>query len=203
MIGAESCTFATRSMSEPIHRLFFALRPDAAAAGEIESAAAAIKASGRLLGRWVQPSKHHLTVHFLGNHAGRPENLIERARAAAARVRLAPFEIVLDRAETFGARRQSPCVLRCTPQSDGLLEALRAALGGVLADAGLARWLEKRFTPHVTIAYVEGTLSEPIAIPATAWNVQDFALVESHGAAAQHEVLAQWPLRDSGDRAGC
>ena len=190
-------------MSEPIHRLFFALRPDAAAAGEIESAAASIKASGRLRGRWVQPSKHHLTVHFLGTHSGRPESLIERARVAAAQVRLASFEIVLDRVETFGARRQSPCVLRCAPQSDRLLEALRATLGAELAEAGLARWLEKRFTPHVTIAYVDGTLDEPIAIPAVAWRARDFALVESHGAAAQHEVLAQWPLRDSGDRAAC
>jgi len=84
-----------------------------------------------------------------------------------------------------------------------LLEALRATLGGVLADAGLARWLEKRFTPHVTIAYVDGTLDEPIAIPAVAWRAQDFALVESHGAAAQHEILDQWPLRDKGDRAAC
>ena len=93
-------------MSEPIHRLFFALRPDPAVAQEIESAAAAIKASGRVRGRWVQPSKYHLTLHFLGSHAGRPIGLIEAALTAAQRVRAAPFEVELERVETFGARWQ-------------------------------------------------------------------------------------------------
>jgi 2'-5' RNA ligase len=185
-------------MSEPNHRLFFALRPDAQVARAIEFATAAIKASGRVSGRWVQPSKHHLTVHFLGNHAGRPASLIERARAAAQQVRLAPFEIELDRVETFGGRRQSPCILRCPLRSDRALEILRATLGYALADAGLAHWLEKRFTPHVTIGYVDRGLSEPIAIQTLTWRVQDFALVESHGPAAQHEVLDQWPLSEPG-----
>lgn len=185
-------------MSEPAHRLFFALRPDAAAARQIERAAASIKASGRVRGRWVQPSKHHLTVHFLGSHAGRPASLIERARAAAQHVRIAPFEIELERVETFGARRQSPCVLRCSPHSDRSLGMLRAALSEALADAGLAGWLEQRFTPHVTVAYIDGTLDEPITIPAITWRVQNLTLVESHGATAQHEVLDQWPLRGPG-----
>ncbi len=185
-------------MSEPIHRLFFALRPDAAAAHEIECAAASIRASGGVRGRWVQPSKHHLTVHFLGSHVVRPADLIERARAASQHVRIAPFEIELERVETFGARRQSPCVVRCSPHSDHSLEMLRATLGEALADEGLGRWLEQRFTPHVTIAYIEGGLSEPIAIPPIAWCVRGFALIESHGASAQHEVLDQWPLREPG-----
>jgi 2'-5' RNA ligase len=185
-------------MSEPIHRLFFALRPDPAVARAIECAAASIRASGRVRGRWVQPSKHHLTVHFLGTHAGRPADLIERARAAAQHVRIAPFQIELERVETFGARRQSPCILRFSKQSDHLLGWLRAALGGALAEAGLAPSLEDRFTPHVTIAYVEAGLGEPIAIPPIAWDVQGFTLIESHGATAQHEVLDQWPLRKPG-----
>jgi len=182
-------------MSEPVHRLFFALRPDAAVAREIESAAASIRASGRVRGRWVQPSKHHLTVHFLGAHAGRPADLIERARAAAQHVRIAPFQIELERVETLGARRQSPCILRVSKHSDRLLESLRAALGTALGEAGLAHWLEQRFTPHVTIAYIEAGLGEPISIPPIAWDVQDFTLIESHGATAQHDVLDQWPLR--------
>ncbi len=185
-------------MSAPIHRLFFALRPDADVAREIESVAATIKASGRVRGRWVQPSKHHLTVHFLGNHAGHPALVSERARAAAQHVRLAPFDIELARVETFFARRQSPCVVRCSPDSDCLLDKLRATLGGALAGAGLAHLLEERFTPHVTIGYVDGHLSEPIVMPAIAWRVRDFALIESHGPAAQHDVLDQWSLRGAG-----
>ena len=181
-------------MSEPIHRLFFALRPDADVAREIERTAATIKASGRVSGRWVQPSKHHLTVYFLGSHAGRPANLIELARAAAQRVRLAPFEIELERVETFAGHRQSPCVVRSSPHSDRSLAVLRSKLTGALAGMGLAERLERRFTPHVTIAYVDGSLDEPIEITPIVWRVQDFALVESQGASASHEVVDQWPL---------
>jgi len=75
---------------------------------------------------------------------------------------------------------------------------LRDTLGEALAAVGLARWLEQRFTPHVTIAYVETGLSEPIAITPIAWDVHGFALVESHNATVQHEVLDQWPLHKPG-----
>ena len=183
-------------MPEPTHRLFFALRPDAAAAREIERAAAAIKASKRVAGRWLQTSKHHLTLHFLGSHSRRPADLIERARSAALEVRLPPVDIELERIDTFAARGESPCVLRCSSHSEDALERLRASLAGALVDAGAARWIEKRFTPHVTIAYVKVPLQSPVAIPAIRWRACDFALVESHGATARHELLDQWPLRE-------
>ncbi|HSE11426.1 MAG TPA: 2'-5' RNA ligase family protein, partial [Rudaea sp.] len=142
-------------MIEQTHRLFFALRPDPPAAGEIERAAAVIKAGGRVRGRWVKPPKYHMTVQFLGNHSGRPADVIEKARTAAAQVRMTPFDVVLDHVATFGGhRRSSPCLLRCTPDSDNSVLALRSALGEALAGAGLAGLLEDRFTPHVTIAYV-------------------------------------------------
>jgi 2'-5' RNA ligase len=185
-------------MSASIHRLFFALCPDAEVGREIESTVATIKASGHVRGRWVQPSKHHLTLHFLGSHAARPLNLIERARAAAQRLRLAPFEIELVRIETFGARRQAPCIVRCSAQSDRSLEVLRAKLANALTEMGLEEWVEQRFTPHVTIAYVDGHLDGSIEIPPIAWRVRNFALVESHGATAHHEVLDQWALGEPG-----
>jgi len=185
-------------MSASIHRLFFALRPDADAGREIESTVAAIKTGGRVRGRWVQPSKHHLTLHFLGSHAARPLDLIERARAAAQRVRLAPFEIELVRVETFGARGQAPCIVRCSAQSERSLQVLRAKLGDALIEGGLEAWLEQRFTPHVTIAYVDGRLVGSIEIPAIVWRVREFALVESHGATVRHEVLDQWALGEPG-----
>jgi 2'-5' RNA ligase len=75
---------------------------------------------------------------------------------------------------------------------------LRSKLTDALAGTRLAEWLERRFTPHVTIAYVDGSLDEPIEIPPIVWRVQDFALVESQGVSASHEVLDQWPLREPG-----
>jgi RNA 2',3'-cyclic 3'-phosphodiesterase len=182
-------------MPDETRRLFFALRPDSRVGGEIERAAALVNAGGRVRGRWLQPSKYHMTVQFLGNHPGRPAGIIERACMAAARPRIAPFEVVLDRVATFDGHRKSPCVLRCTPDSEQAVEALRSALGEELATARLADLLESSlFTPHVTIAYVEGSLAEAVPVESIAWQVREFALVESHVRESRHEVLAQWQL---------
>lgn len=181
-------------MPEQIHRLFFALHPDPLVAGEIGRAVAAIQAGGCVRGRWVKPPKRHMTVQFLGTHDARPERVVEQARLAAAQVRLAPFDVVLDRVETFGGHRRSPCVLRCTPDTDAAVRTLHSALGKALAMAGLAQLLEGRFAPHVTIAYVDGSLAKPIAIPPITWPVREFSLVESRGAETSHEVLDRWSL---------
>jgi RNA 2',3'-cyclic 3'-phosphodiesterase len=134
-------------------------------------------------------------VQFLGNHPGRPAAIIERACTAAAQLRIAPFEVVLDRVATFGAHRKSPCVLRCTPDSERTVEALRSALGEALATARLADLLESsRFTPHVTIAYIEGSLAQAVPVESIVWPVREFALVESHVRKSRYEVLAQWQL---------
>jgi 2'-5' RNA ligase len=176
------------------HRLFFALLPDARVAGEIETAAAAIKGSGRIRGRWVKPSKYHLTVQFLGDHTTHAVRIIEQARTAAGNVRLAGFDVVLDRVETFGGQRRSPCLMRCTPASDRSTGSLRSALGDTLAGAGLSELLEDRFTPHVTIAYVDENLDAPIAVQPVCWHVGAFALVDSHVGESRHEVLDRWCL---------
>jgi 2'-5' RNA ligase len=163
-------------------------------AEEIERAAAAIKAGAQVRGRWVKPAKHHMTVQFLGNHAGSPASVIARAGPAAMQVKVAPFEVALDRIETFAGQRQSPCVLRCTPDSDRFVRSLRSALGEALVTAGLANLLEERFTPHVTIGYIDRPLDEPVAIAPVAWQVRQFALVESHIGESRHEILGQWRL---------
>jgi RNA 2',3'-cyclic 3'-phosphodiesterase len=181
-------------MSEQMHRLFFALRPDARVAGEIEGAAAAIRLSRRVRGRWVKPPKHHLTLQFLGDHAAHAGHVIERARAAAASVRSTPFDIVLDRAETFAEQRRSPFVLRCSPDSDKAAGSLRSALGDALATEGLADLLEDRFAPHVTIAYIDGHLSERIAIEPIIWHVREFTFIDSHVGQSRHEALDHWRL---------
>ena len=181
-------------MPGQVHRLFFALRPDTLVADRIARAVAAVNAEGSVRGRSVKPSKHHLTVQFLGTHDGQPARIIEQARVAAARVRLAAFDLVLDRIDTFGGHRRAPCVLRCTADSDASVQTLRRVLGEALVAEGLAHLLEDRFTPHVTIGYAERQLPAPIAIAPITWRVREFALIESHGAEASHVLLDRWSL---------
>ncbi len=175
-------------MVSQMHRLFFAIFPEPPALVAIGRVAARLQAEKALRGRWMAPEKYHVTARFLGDHAD-PTVVIARARAAAVPVRTAPFDLTFDRIVTFRGRHQSPCVVRCTPESDMAIEALWRDLGAASSDV---RGEAGRFVPHLTIAYVDRRLDEPIAIEPVVTRIKAFALVDSHD--AQHEVLARWPL---------
>lgn len=184
-------------MPEQIHRLFFALRPDAFVLDQVSRVVSALELERSVRGRWVKPSRYHLTVQFLGTHGSRPERIIELARIAAAQVSLAPFDLMLDHVDTFGGHRRPPCVLRCTAESDASVQTLRSALGRALCANGLAHLLEDRFTPHLTIGYAERKLPAPIPVLPIRWQVREFELIESHGAEARHELVDRWSLQHS------
>jgi len=174
------------------HRLFFALRPDAAVLDWIVRAAAELKETQRLRGRWLDPAKLHLTVQFLGDFAA-IDDIVQRARNAVANLRVADFEFTIDRVESFPRRVNPPCVLRCTPESQVLLEVLSRELGVALSAAGLGEYVETRpYMPHLTIAYAQSTLPEPIAIEPIVWHAHAISLVDSH--AGQHAQIDSWPL---------
>lgn len=172
-----------------MHRLFFAIFPDAPALAAIGRVAARLQADKVLRGRWITPAKYHVTARFLGDHAD-PAAAIARARAAAAQVRAAPFDITFDRLVTFHGRHQLPCVVRCTRGADAAIEVLWRALGAAAPD--VRGETSGRFLPHLTIAYVDLMLDEPIGIEPVVTPIKAFALVDSHD--SQHEVLARWPL---------
>ena len=176
-------------MISQMHRLFFAIFPDPPALASIGRVAARLQAEKVLRGRWMATAKYHVTARFLGDH-GDPAAVIARARAAAAQVRAAPFDITFDRIVTFRGRHQSPCVLRCTSESDAAIEALWRGLGG--ASSVTRAEAVGRFVPHLTIAYADRMLDAPIAIEPVVTRIESFALVDSHH--AQHEALARWPL---------
>jgi 2'-5' RNA ligase len=177
------------------HRLFFALRPDAAVLDAIGRAAAEIKAAQNIRGRWLDAAKLHLTVQFLGDFASTDE-IAGRAALAAAKLRFPPFEFVLDRAETFARRFSPPCVLRCAAASTEPLLMFARELGSALAAAGLSEFLQTReYVPHVTIAYAKSQLHEAVAIAPIGWCAQDFCLIDSVG--GTHHEIGRWPLRSA------
>ena len=179
-------------MPAQIHRLFFALRPDATLRGEIERSVQALKAAGRVHGRWLRPEKLHMTVRFLGDFAV-ADDIARRASHAAAGLHFAAFEFVLDRAETFPRKFNPPCVLRCAGNSEAALQHFAHELGDVLAAAGLAEFLQARaYVPHVTIAYAERELPKPVALAPILWGAREFCLIDSVGGA--HNEIARWPL---------
>jgi len=180
-------------MERQVHRLFFALRPDADALRAIEQQAQTLSGASLMRGKWLSPVKYHLTVRFLGDFR-EADDIVVRAADAAADMRSGTFQCAFDRIASFPSRFKPPCVLRCTPDSEAALQALAAELGRALARAGLGEYLETRpYLPHLTIAY--GDLALPAALPIATicWNVDSFVLIDSN--AGEHRQIGCWTLR--------
>lgn len=102
--------------------------------------------------RWVEPSRLHLTLWFLGNVAAEEVPAICRAidRAAAT---VAPVDLELRGAGAFpDASNPRTVWLGVHGGIDGLI-ALHEALGTELAPLGF-RPEERRYRPHVTLGRV-------------------------------------------------
>ena len=181
-------------MAAGVHRLFFALRPDAGVLAELADTIAKLKATQRIRGRWLKPEKLHLTLQFLGDFVAADE-VARRAQHAGDLIRANAFEFVLDRAETFAGRFNPPCVLRCSPASEPRLQACSRDLGAALAAADLAEHVDTRtYLPHVTLAYADHALAGPIAINPIIWRATEFCLLDSLIGRSTHAELARWRL---------
>jgi 2'-5' RNA ligase len=181
--------------STEVHRLFFALMPDATTRERLAAVAAGLKAARPgLRARWIHPDRYHATLHFLGDHAALRPSLVDGAVAAAERVSAVPFAWTLDSASSFRGR-EPPCVLHgaeaCAP-----LQQLWQALGHTLtpALAGQGVRLERSFTPHVTLAYSHGAMLPELAVESVTWPVAEFALVHHVVGQGAYQILGSWPL---------
>jgi len=183
-------------------RLFFAVYPDAAAAAALLERAEALRVRHGLRGRSFAPSRLHVTLHFVGDHAGLPAALVETACASASSVRAPAFDIGVDRAASFVRRpRNRPFVLLVAEAQSAGVRRLQAALGDAMQHAGLGRHVDTRFTPHLTLMYDDAAV-EPEPVDPVSWTVREFRLMHSRIGRGQHEVLARWPLERAGAGAG-
>ena len=175
------------------HRLFFALMPDATTRHDINHAAALVQQQHPgLRARWVKPERFHATLNFLGDFPAIPDQVVEKAIAAADHLRAAPFDWTLDYAASFRGR-EPPCVLRSSHVPEPL-PALWRDLHATLVRAGLPLRTERQFTPHVTLAY--GRQELPGATPVTpiAWKVDRFVLVHNVVGKGHYQFLGSWKL---------
>lgn len=176
-----------------LDRLFFALLPNEAARGQLARAAAALQASHLgLRARWVQPARYHATLHFLGDHAMLRQDVVDAAVLAAGRLSTPAFEWILRGAASFHGR-QPPCILRGASVPEPL-QQLWQDLRQVLTLAGLGRYLERSFTPHVTVAYSQRERLDDTPIETVKWMIDEFALIHSVVGQPDYQVPARWPL---------
>jgi 2'-5' RNA ligase len=168
-------------------RVFFALWPDAEVRGSLAALASSVQADCG--GRATRADKIHLTLFFVG--------YVERSRlpdlrAAAAAVRSAPFELVVDRLGYFRRARIAWAGAACPPALDSLVVQLAEAL----AVRGIAGE-DRPYVPHITLA--RDALRKPAnpSIAPFVWRAHEFVLVQSGRGAdgSSYEVLERWKLK--------
>jgi 2'-5' RNA ligase len=195
---AEQLSFAgLTGPGKQTDRLFYAIFPDADAAAHIERIAQRLRAEKGLRGKPLQTDRFHMTLNHLGDYWGLPPSILEPALEAGAKVKAAPFEVALDRVESFRNRpRNRPLVMLGDRDGISAVAAFQKLLGKAMEASGLARQVERRFTPHVTLLYDDHGLREQLLDNQIRWTAREFVLVHSLLGKTQHNVLGRWPLKD-------
>jgi 2'-5' RNA ligase len=184
---------AVETPPPPTDRLFFAVFPDSETAARIAALADQWRADHALTGKPPAASRLHVTLYHLGDYVGLPEQIVEKARAAASNVAMSPLTVSFDRIASFSGRPgKQPFVLRGGEGVNALIE-LQRSLAISIQREGLAARAKAQFTPHVTLLYDKERIAseriEPIG-----WNVNEFVLVRSLLGQTTYIPLARWPL---------
>jgi RNA 2',3'-cyclic 3'-phosphodiesterase len=173
-----------------VHRLFFALFPSDAVRDRLIGVAAKLQAEA-VRASWIEPSRYHATLHFLGDYSMLRPDLIDAAKKVAQSIRCAPFTWTLDRVASFRGQRP-PCIMRSedTPAPLQLLwDDMRQAL--ILERHG--QQIVNNFTPHVTLGYGQAAIASKLVEPID-WSIDGFALVHSLVGRSEYRILDRWSL---------
>lgn len=178
----------------PAHRVFLAIKPDAATAERIARLIEQLRPVVGFKGKALRPERLHITLHHLGDFVQPPaEDLVARARLAAEQLAASPFDVTLDQVVSFHGRRDHrPFVLL---GSEGVAElmAFQQALGEALRHAGVPVPLG-HFKPHITLLYDRGGFAPKPVEPVT-WTVREFVLIHSWLGKTRYDELGRWALR--------
>ncbi len=171
------------------HRVFFALWPDAEAMSHLAALGHALASPGS---RPMRPHSLHLTLAFIGSvtsdQLAQLQHIAEGIHADAFELRLDRLGFWPQRGILWAGCEQTPSPLR------RLFEALSDAL--TAADFRFERHGGKGLLPHVTLARRSRCPRLPRLDTPVTWQVDEFALVESHlhPSAASYRTVARFPL---------
>jgi len=173
--------------------LFFAIIPSPQSAAQIERRVQDFRGEFGLKGEPLATSHFHVTLYYLGAHPGVPRGIVAKASETAASIRMAPFDIIFDRARSFTGKGGSRPFILGTGKALPELLALQQSLRAALRKAGLDNWAQPAFTPHVTLLYDNRSVPEQPIEP-VAWTVREFVLMRSLLGMSRYETLGRWPL---------
>ena len=175
--------------------LFLALVPPTQVCDEIEKISRELGIRMPHGGRMVARNKYHLTLRFCGSSdALQSAEIATAVRQAVQSVRVAPFSITLNVANSFKTNRKYPWWLgpRETPAGLTLLqERVQSAL--TTAKVPLERY---KFVPHVTVVQ-DARISLPTTpIKPIEWTATEFVLLRSFLAGQRdgYEEIDRWKL---------
>jgi 2'-5' RNA ligase len=165
-------------------RLFFALRPDAAAAARMHQLTLRLRDVHQLTGKPLAVERLHVTLGFLGDHDGLPPRLVAAADAVARGVLAEPFELAFDHVMSFERNQGAAPLVLCRETPCAPLDALCTQLGTDTT---------RDFKPHATLLY--DSRAVPLhEVDAISWTVTEVLLIRSLVGRARHEVLGRYPL---------
>ncbi|AIY39189.1 Putative ligase protein [Collimonas arenae] len=190
------------SPPQPTDRIFFAIVPDTAVAARVEKLAENLRQQHDLHGSLIDVEHLHITVLFVGNYVGYPQDTVNAASWAASHVIQAPFRVQLNHVLTFanksGVVRRYPTVL-CGDEGVLGVETLHRNLSDALHRCGFMR-RPSTMTPHMTLLYDREKIVAQ-AVPPIEFDVGEFVLLNRHiGQRRQYTVLGRWPLHDQSSR---
>jgi 2'-5' RNA ligase len=175
-------------------RLFFAIFPPADIGREVLQSARRWRNDHGMASPLQALDRLHVTLHHIGDHERLPESLVAAAKEAAASVAETAFAFSFDRVVSFGrAEGKRPFVLRGGDDVASLMK-FQQTIGMAMKRAGLGRWVQPQFTPHMTLLYDDRLVGEHV-VEIIGWRVSEFLLVHSLLGRTQHVTLGHWPLR--------
>jgi 2'-5' RNA ligase len=177
-----------------VHRLFSAITLPDEIAQRLEWIGGGIPGA-----RWVSAENLHVTLRFIGDVDTRTAEL---AHAALREVPFTAFDMQLRGVATFGERKPRLLYVGVEPSAE--LHALYTRINAAHARAGLEAPKERRYVPHVTLAWLKNPPRDRLGAFIAAHNilalpairVENFVLMSSHRTAngASYQVEACYPM---------
>jgi RNA 2',3'-cyclic 3'-phosphodiesterase len=176
----------------PQETLFFMIQPDEAATARIATLMETLQRALDLPQHQVAPDRFHISLHNLGKHAATPPELIARGKRIAEGLRIAPFDVALDRVLSFQGRETAPLVLTDAGEETPL-KAFWNLLGNAIRESALGNPARAGFRPHVTLMYPRPRILETRIDP-IAWTVRELILVKNLVGQGRRIHLGRWAL---------
>jgi 2'-5' RNA ligase len=179
----------------PGHRLYFALRPDEAAARRIVRLTEGLRRAHGLAAQAMAMPRLHVSLAFVREGEAPPApDLVARALTAAGTIDLVAFRLAFNRLVSWkhtGGNR--PLVLTGDEGVIGV-DRLREALQDALAAASLVPSDGKDREAHLTVLWGDHQVDEWLREP-LAWTVREVVLLDSVYGERRQDLLGRVPLR--------